>query len=457
MDINSAIFDCDGTLLDSMSMWNKVFVDWLTRHHIEGAAELAQRYESLSFDDECFFFHDRYGICTSREAAYEELSEEVIRRYLTEVKPFPGVRSFLGRLRSSHIPLIIVSSTPAQILRNVLTHFGLLSYFKDVLYTGDIGHDKTEPEPYFAARDALGGTTESTWVFEDAPFGVRSAHAAGFPTVCLFNNHDGRNEAFLRANCDIFAHGWEELSLELLRDYERPAKGSGHNPALKVLVVAGSPRLSSPALISRLARQAGYVIATDRGAEALMAADITPDVFCGDADTASEDSAQWARACAKKDIRFPKDKYATDLSIAFDCAEHEAHRRGAPLSLTLTCASGGRPDHFLGVIGQLAIHSKDEVYIVDDADSTPYEGRVLRGGQTWHLGSQAIGKTFSAIALKEGTTISEHGMRWNLEHSQMRAFSDVGISNRVEASGACASCHTGMLACFLIGPLELLG
>lgn len=132
-----------------------------------------------------------------------------------------------------------------------------------------------------------------------------------------------------------------------------------------------------------------------------MAAGVTPDVFCGDADTASEDSAQWARAHAKKDIRFPKDKYATDLSIAFDCAEHEARRRGVPLSLTLTCASGGRPDHFLGVIGQLAIHSKDEVYIVDDADGTPYEGRVLRGGQTCILAVRLSGRSSQPLPSKK--------------------------------------------------------
>ena len=66
MEISAAVFDCDGTLLDSMPMWNRVFPDWLESHGIDHARELADRYEYMNFEDECFFFHDEYGIGATR-------------------------------------------------------------------------------------------------------------------------------------------------------------------------------------------------------------------------------------------------------------------------------------------------------------------------------------------------------------------------------------------------------
>ncbi len=203
MEISAAVFDCDGTLLDSMPMWNRVFPDWLESHGIDHARELADRYEYMNFEDECFFFHDEYGIGATREAALAEVREKIAWEYVHTVQPFPGVRDFLDELAAAGIPLAIGSSTSVPLLETALEAHGLRGYFSAVLYTGDVGADKQHPDIYYAARDAIGGQTETTWVFEDAPFGARTAHDAGFPVVALLNDHDGRDEAFMSSRTAI--------------------------------------------------------------------------------------------------------------------------------------------------------------------------------------------------------------------------------------------------------------
>ena len=145
---------------------------------------------------------------------------------------------------------------------------------------------------------------------------------------------------------------------------------------------------------------------------------------------------------------FPAEKYATDLALALDCARHEAARREAPLALTLTCASGGRPDHALAVVGLLANAGSSSARIVEDG----YEMRVVsaEGESSWELGEDAVGRTFSAVAVAPGTRVDERGMRWELDDKPMGLLDDLGISNVVTSADARITCRAGAVAAFLL-------
>ena len=446
MEIAGAIFDCDGTLVDSMGMWVGAF-GWLcARHGIEEVPQ--ERVESLSLRDGCALLHDEYGVRASVDELYEEICAHVRHAYEHEVALMPGARAFLDELAGAGVPMVLASSTPVRELRAALAAHGLTGYFQDVVSTEDVGgRDKEFPDVYLEAARRLGTPRDTTWVFEDAPFGVRTAHRAGFAVVGLFNDHDGRREDDVRPWCDIFAHGFAELSLPLLRDYERPT--AAHGAPLRALVVDGSPEASSPALVARLCDEADYVIVADGGADVCRAAGVVPDVFCGDGDSVGTEAAAWARSAARTCVSFPSEKYATDLALALDCARHEAARRGAPLAVTLTCASGGRADHALAVVGLLASVDSASARIVEDG----YEMRVLRpeGEARWELGPQAVGCTFSAIAVAPGTRVDESGMRWELSDKLMELLGDLGVSNVVTSPAASIVCRSGAVAAYLLG------
>lgn len=445
MEIAGAIFDCDGTLVDSMSMWVGAF-GWLcARHGIEEVPQ--ERVESLSLRDGCALLHEEYGVTASVDELYEEICAHVRHAYEHEVALMPGARAFLDELAGAGVPMVLASSTPVRELRAALAAHGLTDYFQDVVSTEDVGgRDKEFPDVYLEAARRLGTPREATWVFEDAPFGVRTARRAGFAVVGLFNDHDGRREEDVRPWCDVFVHGFAELSVPLLRDYERPA--AAHGAPLRALVVAGSPEPSSAALLTRLADEADYVVVADGGADACRAAGVVPDLFCGDGDSASGEAAAWARAAARASVSFPSEKYATDLALALDCARHEAARREAPLAVTLTCASGGRPDHALAVVGQLARAACVSARLVEDG----FEMRIVSvaGESAWELGPSAVGRTFSAVAVAPDTRVDEKGMRWELDDHPMGLLDDLGISNVVTAPDARVRCRAGAVAAFLL-------
>lgn len=226
MAITGAIFDFDGTIVDSMPMWSYVPDRLLQRYGQRMTAEAFEATEPLNCDDECLWFHEHLGVGESGEALFEELRAMVRDEYEHVIPAWPHVGEFLESLRQAGIPMVIASSTPADDIRVGLRAHGLEEYFSDVIFTGDVGRGKEFPDVYLYALEQLGTDRETTWVFEDAPFGVRTAHEAGFPTVALLNDHDGRDEDFLRRYADILVHGYEELSLALINDFAEPAEGA---------------------------------------------------------------------------------------------------------------------------------------------------------------------------------------------------------------------------------------
>jgi len=174
----------------------------------------------------------------------------------------------------------------------------------------------------------------------------------------------------------------------------------------------------------------------------------SPTSSAGDSDSVGERALAWARTVASSQIGFPPEKYSTDLSIAIDCARHEAKRRGRSLQLTVTCATGGRPDHALGVVGLLVRAADASPRLMEDG----YELRIVstEGTAGWWLGKGAVGRVFSAIAVAPDTVISETGMKWDLDHHEMGLLDDLGVSNVIESEDAAVECSSGAVAAFLL-------
>lgn len=438
MPIDAAIFDCDGTILDSMPMWTNSCVGLLRSYGVLDAERVFSEHESLDMFAKCQWYHQHLGIGESAEALYRELWCTVKAAYGNEVSPYEGCESFLRELRASGAPMVIVSSTPTELVRAALRMHGLDKYFDQVIFAGDVGRGKEHPDCYLYAARKLDTARENTWVFEDAPFGIRSAARAGFPTVAILNDHDGRDALFLERWATVVARSYDELSMQRLAGLSARV--------LRALVVAGSPEPSSADLVARLAGESDYVIAADRGAEVLRVAGKKPDVFCGDEDSVNEASRTWARRTASHTDLHPVEKDDSDLGLAVSYARAKADELGSALRLTVTCAAGGRPDHALGVWGVLAKNADVAPRMVEDA----FEAHVLSpsGIATWQIGG-VVGALVSVLPLCDEARVTEYGMRWELDEERLGLLSDRGLSNYVVTRDAFVRCEEGTIAVFV--------
>lgn len=211
--------------------------------------------------------------------------------------------------------------------------------------------------------------------------------------------------------------------------------------ACKVLVVCGSPVVASADLLRQLAGECDHVVAVDRGLDALLGAGLSCDVYVGDADTVSDAGRALVDAATDFEVeRHDPYKDYTDLALALD----SVRRRWPGAEVVATCATGGRPDMALSVLGLLAGYDDAPVWIAEDETTA----RILHAGESWTIES-AEGKTFSIIALAPGTVVSEHCLEWELNHSPLGLLADTGISNVIRST-AKITVHQGTAIAYLL-------
>lgn len=206
-------------------------------------------------------------------------------------------------------------------------------------------------------------------------------------------------------------------------------------------MVCGSPVVASADLLRRLAGECDHVVAVDRGLDALLGAGLGCDVYVGDADTVSDEGRAQVDAAEDFEVeRHNPYKDYTDLALALD----SVRRRWPGAEVVATCATGGRPDMALSVLGLLANYKDAPVWIAEDK----VVARILHAGESWTI-EGAKGKTFSIIAIAPNTEVSEHGLEWELDHAPLGLLADTGISNVVRST-AQITVHQGTAIAYLL-------
>ena len=210
--------------------------------------------------------------------------------------------------------------------------------------------------------------------------------------------------------------------------------------ACKVLVVCGSPVVASAELLRQLAGECDYVVAVDRGLDALLGAGLGCNLYVGDADTVSDAGRALVDAAEAFEVeRHDPYKDYTDLALALD----SVRRRWPGAEVIATCATGGRPDMALSVLGLLANYKDAPVWIAEDQAVA----RILHAVESWIIEGHE-GSTFSIIAIAPGTVVSEHGLEWELDHTPLDLLADTGISNVVRGT-AKIQVHQGVAIAYL--------
>ena len=151
-----AIFDMDGTILDSMGMWKVIDREYLARFGKEAPADLQRRIEGFSVPETARYFKDTFGIPDSTEeiiAAWNKMARE---EYLYRLQLKPGAEAYLRRLRGEGVKLGIATTNYRDLTEACLRRLGILDLFDAVVTSGEIEKGKPDPEIFLKAAEALG-------------------------------------------------------------------------------------------------------------------------------------------------------------------------------------------------------------------------------------------------------------------------------------------------------------
>lgn len=216
MPTKGVIFDCDGTLLDTMDMWHEIEADLARASGIEPSEELAAELAPLTLPEVAAFFHERHGLGSSNDDVLGMLTESAIEGYGTIAVARPGALATVGALAAAGVRMSVASSSSQAMLQAGLAHAGFLPYLDAVLSVDDVGESKRSPKVYDSARDAMGTATAETWGAEDAIYAVRTLNAAGYRTIGIYDTDPSGTWEELASEAVIAIKTWEGFDVSRL-------------------------------------------------------------------------------------------------------------------------------------------------------------------------------------------------------------------------------------------------
>ena len=209
--IKGAIFDIDGTLLDSMPIWENAGARYLATLGIKAKPDLKERLDALSLPEGAIYMQKEYGLSVSAEDILEGVNQVVKDFYYKEAVMKPGAYALVKRLKENGVKLIIATATDKEMAKAALIRNGIWQDFMGMLTCEEAGAGKTSPKVFELARQKLGTKKEETWVFEDSLYAVKTATEAGFPVCSIYDTYSVGNAKEIQRLSNIYVRDFSEI------------------------------------------------------------------------------------------------------------------------------------------------------------------------------------------------------------------------------------------------------
>lgn len=213
--IRGAVFDFDGTLFDSMFIWDSIGSEYLRSIGFEPRENLDRVLKNMSLYQAACYYRSEYCVTLSTDEIMDGVNRMIEHYYRDIVQPKNGVSEFLRRLRERDVKLCIATATDKYLIEAALERTGLDGYFPDILTCAEVGHGKDEPDIFRQAMCCLGTEKGSTLVFEDALYAVKTAKRDGFTVVGVFDKFEEDPDG-VKALADIYLSDYSDFDLALI-------------------------------------------------------------------------------------------------------------------------------------------------------------------------------------------------------------------------------------------------
>lgn len=211
--IKGAIFDVDGTLLDSMEIWEDVAIRYLKSIGVEAEPDLPEVMFTMSLPEGAAYVKEHYRLTRETDEIIKGVLD-IIRKYYEETAPLkPGVTKILEELSGKRIPMTVATSNNKEEVEAAFKRLGIASYFSRIFTCEEVGAGKTRPDIYMKAAEYMGTRPEETVIFEDVLHAIRTAKKAGFLAVGLYDEASKADQEEIKKEADWYAKSMEGLDI----------------------------------------------------------------------------------------------------------------------------------------------------------------------------------------------------------------------------------------------------
>jgi HAD superfamily hydrolase (TIGR01509 family) len=206
-----AIFDMDGTILDSMPAWKNLGRDYLIEKGIKVPKNLNEILSAMSMTESANYFRKEFGIGDCSEQIISDINQLIEDKYKHEMPLKPYVKEYLSNLKRDKVVMCVATATPLLLAEVALKRLEILSYFSFVVCCDEVGVGKSKPDIFHLALEKMGAVIEDTVVFEDAHYAMKTAKDAGFYTIGVYDESAEKSKEEMQLLCDRYIDSFECL------------------------------------------------------------------------------------------------------------------------------------------------------------------------------------------------------------------------------------------------------
>lgn len=206
-----AIFDVDGTLLDSVEIWKQIDVESLSRRGFEVPEDYRVKIAAMTADEIADYTIDRFHLSDTKESLIGEWMDMARDAYHFRLPLMPYAKEYVEELYREGKPLAIATSSDEDLIFPMLDRTGLAPFFRAVVTGNQVAGGKGAPDIFLRAAEELDIAPNDCMVYEDTVLALHTAKRAGFQTCAVYDPNGEAKLDELKGAGDSWILSFREL------------------------------------------------------------------------------------------------------------------------------------------------------------------------------------------------------------------------------------------------------
>lgn len=206
-----AIFDLDGTLLDSMYLWRNLASNYLLQIGIIPPENLNELIDHMSMEEASEYLQKAFNIKLSTDEIIIGVKKLIENKYKYDLKLKPYVKEYLQKLKEEQVTMCVATASSLKLAKAALERNDVIKYFSFVLSCDELGVGKNKPDIYYDAAKKLGALPTEIAVYEDAQFALITAKEAGFYTIGVYDKYFKDKRKDIESISHLYIESFKEM------------------------------------------------------------------------------------------------------------------------------------------------------------------------------------------------------------------------------------------------------